>query len=53
MGQACVMLAAAEARNETFGRRLKCAACITYAWRAGGLNARGQKNFHTQLFQIT
>ena len=36
-----------EARHETFGWRQSCAACITYAWRVGGLNAQ-KKNFHTQ-----
>ncbi len=50
MDQACVMLAAAEGRHETFGLRQGfCAACITYAWRVGGLNARGQKTFLLNL----
>ncbi len=32
-----------------FGLSLACAACITYAWRVGALNARWQKTFLLNL----
>lgn len=38
--------------NAGFGLRLACAACITYAWRVGGLNARGQITFLLNLHRF-
>jgi hypothetical protein len=35
-----------------FGWRQECAACITYAWRVDGLNARGQKTFLLNLYRL-
>lgn len=35
-----------------FGLRQACAACGTYAWRVGALNARGQKTFLLNLYRL-